>query len=625
MGNCYGKGSSRRQSRELVKAAAAARNGINQGVAPIPEPGKESVETVVEEEMVQVKASESEEVDGVPLSQASGLTTQVVDEPGASDTQQKATAPSNEGREVTGQSSSRRILVSSRSVLARASVQYTPPKEWSTCAYCCNPRGDRYGYFLCSRMSPQLLDLLMENGWWRTGKVLFKPCFPLVCCPGYALRLPISEFVLKKKHRRVIRRWAQFLRHGDSRWENRHRLTSFSDQTTEVKDCSTMEEEAGLVQVAVASVGVEKVEVERREVVMAAERSSASRETTTTEEERSDVSQSTSQPQERQRRKPTPGRGADPNLPPSRKAKAMREERRRRRLETAGKEDAAPHTRTPQPPSLHNLLSDHRLAETATPDFRHRLSVKLLGCNPCHPDLVATLNKAYDLYNKFQESVHSGKTRFRSVEEFRWGFMTSPIVNPTTHLEGSYHMHYYLDDELIMISILDILPKYLVSIYFIYDPAIRFMTPGIYTVLVEMDLVQQLQNQSGPRPQYYALGYYNCHPKVSYKDQFKPQEVLCNETHVFVRMDTVTEKLSKMAYTRLATDNVQEKSGRTAPLDNVMINYGVQRIIPLQYRFLSARAQRYFEPKLRELVSETGLEAAEQMVVSVNTHTSPST
>ena len=620
MGNCYGKGGSKRQSRELAKAAATG-NGINRGVAAI-ESRKVSDDALVEEGLVDVKGSE--ETDGVPLSQGCELASRV-EEPATQNTHHKtATTSSNEGREISGQQSSRRrVLFSAASSPPRALVQYTPPREWSTCAYCCNPSGDRYGYFLCSNMSPSLLDMLMENGWWRTGKVIFKPCFPVVCCPGYALRLPISEFVLKKRHRKVIRKWAQFLRQGDSRWENRS-STSSRDPNTRVGDCGPTSE-AGLVQVVVASVGVEKVVVGSSEAVTT-ERSSASRDATT-EEERSDVSQSHGQ-QGRQRRRPTPGQGADLNRPPCRKAKLVREEKRRRRLEAVGKDDSPstpPHAK-PHLPSLHDLLSDHRLAETSRPEFRHKLSVKLLGCNPCHPDLVATLPKAYELYDKFQESVHSGKTRFRSAEEFKWGFMTSPVVNPTTRLEGSYHMHYYLDDRLIMISILDILPKYFVSIYFIYDPAIRFMTPGIYTVLVEMDLVQRLQTQCGPRPQYYALGYYNCNPKVSYKNQFKPQEVLCNETHVFVRMDTVSEKLSKMAYTRLADDVVPEKPGRTAPLDNVLVNYSatMQHIIPLQYRFLNSRAQRYYDRPLRELVSETGVEIAEQMIISIF-HTSSST
>ena len=569
MGNCCGKGGSRRQSRELAKAAAAG-NGM-----------------VIEPELAIRVHTISEEPDGVPLSR----------DPTPLE------APSSSSEAALTEDIVRHLS----SIQPPARVQYFPPKEWSTCAYCGNPNGDRYGYFFCSSMSPHLLDTLMENGWWRTGKILFKPCFPLVCCPGYALRLPVAEFQLKKKHRRVIRRWARFLRHGDSRWDNRHE-TSDTRPSNAVRE-SGSRAEADLVQAAVvASVGGEVVGGDCEDVES---EPPVEREAVSTATGESNVSQG----QGRERRTPTPGRGADPSKPPCRKAKLVRVEKR---LENRGSSNTHSNTAPTQPSSLHDLLADHRLSETSLPEFKHRLKVRLLGCNPCHPDLIRTLQKAYELYDKFQESVHRGKTRFKSAEEFQWGFMNSPIVNPPTHLEGSYHMHYYIDDELVMISILDILPKYFVSIYFIYDPAIRFMTPGIYTVLVELDLLQQLQSQhTGPRPRYYALGYYNCNPKVSYKAQFKPQEVLCNETHTFVRMDTASEKLSEMVYTRLAGDRVPEKPGRATPLDNLVISFGPYSGA-VQYQFLHRRLKRCYTGPLRELVAETGPEAAQEMIISTS-------
>ena len=590
MGNCCGRGSSRRQTRELPKANGAL------GAA---ESAKESSEPCEEDGATRVNISE--EPDGIPLA-LDGCSTPL--------SQPTLPEPGSLARELASRppSSARRKTLTH--------IQYVPPKEWSTCAYCLNPSGDRYGYFFCSSMPAHLLDTLMENGWWRTGKILFKPCFPLVCCPGYALRLPVAEFVVKKKHRRVIRRWAQFLRHGDSRWDTRLSPSTTAAVTGE-RECSSSPQttsEAELVQAAVTgSVGGEggSVEDTRHGV-----RSLASRDVATTaDDERGDVAQ-----KERERRQPRPGCGADPSRPPCRKAKLVRAEMRQRRSEQSGRSSDSPVTQPHLTDSLHELLADHRLAADSTPDFKHRLTVKLLGCNPCHPDLIKTLPKAYELYDKFQESVHKGKTRFKSAEEFRWGFMNSPITNPPTHLEGSYHMHYYLDGELVMVSILDILPKYFVSIYFIYDPAIRFMTPGIYTVLVELDLLQQLHTKqgSGPRPQYYALGYYNCNPKVSYKGQFKPQEVLCNETHTFVKMDSVGEKLSQMVYCRLASEEVPEKSGRTAPLDDLIVNLGWQMhgLFPVQFSVLDQQLQGCYSNPLRELVSEAGMEAAVQMIVS---------
>ena len=640
MGNCYGKGGSRRQRRELTK-----RNGNK--------PTREAIDDDVNIESVQatsggaIHRKVSDDTDGLPLHDGTKGPTTPFNTPATQNgfLETENFDPNTLGQWLSDHVFVRLVTPQQTSLLRRARIHYVPPGDWSTCAYCNHPSGDRYGYFLCSSMSLQLLDTLMENGWWRTGEVLFKPCFPIVCCPGYALRMPIVKFILKKKHRRVIRRWANFLRHGDSRWGNRNTEEPMIETLSPsemmgkeggVNDHDVKSIESGLVKTAVASAGIEKVEVVEEEM---------EEDTLTTNEVgggRSDnmvagevglscvSSQSHDQVDgKRQRKVVTRGRGADPNKPPCRKAKQIRDEKRqRKKLAAAGgggtessKSNEHHNRNQPSHPSLHDLFADHRLAAGGGGQggFKHKLDIKLLGCNPRHPDLTRTLQTAYNLYSKFQKRVHPGKTCFKSASDFEWGFMNSPVRNPPDRLEGSYHMHYYLDDELVMISILDILPKYFVSIYFIYDPDIRFLTPGIYTVLVELDLVQQLHHQqTTTRPQYYALGYYNFNPKVSYKEQFKPQEILCNETNVFVPMVSALPKLSQKSYTRLAGDELPEKAGRTASLDNLMIDTRISGLQPVPYQYLDIRIKNLCSSALRDLISETGEEAAHQMVIAVH-------
>ena len=636
MGNCYGKGSSRRERRELTRRRG---NGPTQEADVHLESGKTTSLSSPEPLAEAARSKGSDETDCPPLHGVIEGAATPFNTPATPNGILDAASfdPNALDQKVTDQLLARFVVPRPQtSLLRRARIHYVPPGDWSTCAYCNHPSGDRYGYFLCSSMSLRLLDQLMENGWWRTGEVLFKPCFPLVCCPGYTLRMPIAEFVLKKKHRRVIRRWAGFLRHGDARWDDRdpqpaEEIVSPSETIggeEEEEECASTVE-SGLVRTAVASAVIEKVdtvvssEVDEDELsihgIGEKEDSASVNETATTAEETEAVQ---SHERRREKKAVTPGRGADRNRPPCRKAKQVREERRRRRLQAAGKDPQSSRRKLPpaqQPPSLHELLSDHRLAarDSAT-SFKHRINVKLLGCNPRHPELNHTLDSAYKLYSKFQENVHPGKTRFKSASDFEWGFMRSPVVNPIGRLEGSYHMHYYLDDELVMISILDVLPKYFVSIYFIYDPDIRFLKPGIYTILVELDLVQQLGQQQSTHPHYYALGYYNSNPKVSYKAQFKPQEVLCNETHVFVPMESALPKLAEKPYTRLAGEEVAEKDGRTASLDHLLIDTRVRGEQPVPYQFLGDDFKTAYSGPLRDLLSETGTEAAQQMVIAVH-------
>ena len=625
MGNCYGKGSSRR-------AASTRKNELARSVpkgehAAHPQDNTEGHRTGSASELAV------EEVDGVPVAVSvtvEGPRTPFNTPAMPSVYLETAPDPSTLSQKLADGLSQLPRSFPDTSSLTR--IQYAPADQLSKCAYCNNPTGDCYDYFLCSSMSMDLLDTLMENGWWRTGEVIFKPCFPVVCCPGYSLRMPITKFVVNKKHRRIIRKWDSFLRDGDSRWDNRIRNERPANLENPLANIFVDEDKNGhlpvenhsaLVRTAVASAAVEEGDSDcsshiRTDVGAGLEPSSREN----TAEESSDVSQSLGQQGRKEKSAVTPGRGADPSKPPCRKAKQMREERKRKRLEARGGHAASPRKNPVVAPSLHELLADHREAEHGyEAGFKHKLKVKLLPCNPRSTELTQTLGKAYELYDKFQEVVHPGKTRFNSANDFKWGFMNSPIRNPPDRLEGSYHMHYYLDDELIMISILDILPKYSVSIYFIYDPAIRFMLPGIYTVLVEIDLVQQLcRERSGL--DYFALGYYNPNPKVSYKRQFKPQEVLCNETNVFLPFESVAPKLHmpQQPYVRLADEDVPEKEGRTATLDHLIVNARIYNGMgPVPFRLLDSRTKKLFQKPLRKLISETGSEAARQFMITTHT------
>lgn len=47
-------------------------------------------------------------------------------------------------------------------------------------------------------------------------------------------------------------------------------------------------------------------------------------------------------------------------------------------------------------------------------------------------------------------------------------------------------MKYYLDDELIAVGVVDLLPESVSSVYFFYDPAYKKYSLGVYGVLSEI-------------------------------------------------------------------------------------------------------------------------------------------
>ena len=92
---------------------------------------------------------------------------------------------------------------------------------------------------------------------------------------------------------------------------------------------------------------------------------------------------------------------------------------------------------------------------------------------------------------------------------------------------GSYHQKYYLDNKLIAVAVLDILPKCVSSVYFFYDPDYSHLSLGVYAALREIALTQSLNTVLSDLS-YYYMGYYihSC-SKMRYKSDYKPSELLC--------------------------------------------------------------------------------------------------
>jgi arginine-tRNA-protein transferase len=87
---------------------------------------------------------------------------------------------------------------------------------------------------------------------------------------------------------------------------------------------------------------------------------------------------------------------------------------------------------------------------------------------------------------------------------------------------GSFHQKYYIDERLIAVSVIDILPNCLSAVYFMYDPEFSFLSLGNYSALREIAFTCRLSAYS-PKLVNYYMGYYipNC-TKMKYKGNYKP-------------------------------------------------------------------------------------------------------
>lgn len=82
----------------------------------------------------------------------------------------------------------------------------------STCGYCKSTTRSSitHGYLAYSLRIDDYQDLL-DRGWRRSGKLLYKPEMERTCCPCYTIRLKVDAFVPTKEQKRVQRRIQRYL------------------------------------------------------------------------------------------------------------------------------------------------------------------------------------------------------------------------------------------------------------------------------------------------------------------------------------------------------------------------------------------------------------------------------
>ncbi|KAI8816508.1 arginine-tRNA-protein transferase [Fimicolochytrium jonesii] len=81
----------------------------------------------------------------------------------------------------------------------------------SPCGYCSSTADTSSTIgFWAYELHPSHYQQLMDRGWRRSGKYLYRPCLTETCCPAITIRCPVAEVEVGKGQRRVVgkvRRW----------------------------------------------------------------------------------------------------------------------------------------------------------------------------------------------------------------------------------------------------------------------------------------------------------------------------------------------------------------------------------------------------------------------------------
>ncbi|GLI61855.1 hypothetical protein VaNZ11_004363 [Volvox africanus] len=154
------------------------------------------------------------------------------------------------------------------------------------------------------------------------------------------------------------------------------------------------------------------------------------------------------------------------------------------------------------------------------------------------------VQEEFELYKRYQMAQHGDKPSHLNSESYTRFLVQSPLAYVDRAQDpsapecgyGSFHQQYWLDGKLIAVGVVDVLPRCLSSVYFFWDTSLASLALGKFSALQEILWVQRNLTTS-PSLHYYYMGFYihTC-PKMRYKAEYRPSDLLCPMRKVWVRI-----------------------------------------------------------------------------------------
>ncbi|XP_036915510.1 arginyl-tRNA--protein transferase 1 isoform X9 [Sturnira hondurensis] len=421
--------------------------------------------------------------------------------------------------------------MASCTALSSSIVEYFQGDGFYRCGYCKNESGSRSNGMWAHSMTVQDYQDLIDRGWRRSGKYVYKPVMNETCCPQYTIRCRPLQFQPSKSHKKVLKKMLKFLAKGEISKGN------CEGEPMEPLMEDTVAGDIALINKLDVQCGLRKLgdnlkeSLEREEKKGKSAKKAESRELIQSQDKRVKLGSGEPAHSVAVPTAPKPGKGADLSKPPCRKAKEIRKERKRLKLmqqNPAGEREGLqaqqeppplfpPEAKSNQPKALEDLLFGS-LPENAS----HKLEfTRFLCSSPLEAE--------------------------------------TPPNGPDCGY-GSFHQQYWLDDKIIAVGVIDILPYCVSSVYLYYDPDYSFLSLGVYSALREIAFTKQLHEKT-PQLSYYYMGFYihSC-PKMKYKGHYRPSDLLCPETYVWVPIEQCLPALENSKYCRFNQDPKAEEN-----------------------------------------------------------------
>ncbi|KAK9234591.1 arginine-tRNA-protein transferase [Lipomyces kononenkoae] len=208
--------------------------------------------------------------------------------------------------------------------------------------------------------------------------------------------------------------------------------------------------------------------------------------------------------------------------------------------------------------TIHRAEYDYLPQELSHIPTAHKFVVRLV-----RPDCT---DEKFELYRHYQKTCHHepdskitrhGFKRFLCGQPFEFEQNSDPHAlaiaitegghQPPTKRLGLWHQLYYLDNQLIAMAVLDILPDSVSSVYFMCREDFSKYSLGKLSACREIALALEDQRT------YYHMGLYiySCQ-KMKYKASFSPSEILDPELYRYFPFDKFAAEFKKSNYVSFA-------------------------------------------------------------------------
>ncbi|XP_062894767.1 arginyl-tRNA--protein transferase 1-like [Mobula hypostoma] len=455
---------------------------------------------------------------------------------------------------------------------AGLATDLSPPLEAWSCGYCGKDSFCAQG-LMAHKLSVHDYQLLLNKGWVRSGKYLYKAAMPITCCPTYTMRCHVLDFRISRSQRRVLKKMRKHLTRVDAIVKETAGLSPEEDTTCHKEEPSPGPGQVKLTTGQTPWTFPERSDEDWSEVNhVSDQRSMNSSQTWSVEDTTSHIHTCRKTKESRRELLKSPERGQQAELEPAESELVGLTEHKVPGQEPAPSQGPQPSLSQISMSAVHPSPISHPLHSTSAPSrtrsleelleestpatAQHQLEVKLLRLSPPSPELQATFGESYKVYKRYQMHVHKDTELMASEAEYRRFFCSTPLLGedpadgPDTGY-GSFIEQFLLDGKIIALGLLDILPEGINSQYLCYDPDYSSLSLGVYSALREIALTQRL-NEKVPRMKYYYLGpYVHSCVKVKYKLLYQPTELLCPVTGHWVSVEQCLPKLELNKFAKL--------------------------------------------------------------------------